>query len=259
MPKAAGLYYTVSPSALAGRPPLLLIHGAGGTQLHWPPVLRKSEAATVYALDLPGHGKSDLAGRHAVTDYAGAVLEWMDALGLPRAVLAGHSMGGAVSLMTALECGARVAGLVLVGTGARLRVDPALLEGTSDEARFPKAVAEIVKRSFGPAASPGLTGQAHRRMLEVRHTVLHGDLLACNQFDVFDRLGEIGCPALVVCGTADEMTPVKYSEFLAQRIAGAELALVESAGHMVMLERPADVARAVSDFMDRHWSVGSSQ
>ena len=214
--------------------------------------------ATVYAIDLPGHGKSDGAGLHAVPDYGEAVLAWMDALGLGQVILAGHSMGGAIGLSLALDCPARIAGLILVGTGARLRVDPAVLEGAAEEATFPRTVADIIKRALGPKASPRLTRQAQERMLEVRPTVLRGDFLACNQFDVMERLGGLALPVLVLCGTADAMTPVKYSEYLASRISGAELVRVDGAGHMVMLERPAEVVQAMSGFLDRHWPGANS-
>src|SRR5215212_8694137 len=104
-------------------PALVCIHGAGGTHAHWGYQLRDlSAVAQVYAIDLPGHGRSAPPGRGSIAGYAAALYDWMDTLGLDRAALIGHSMGGAVALWMALEAPERVAGLGLVGAGGRMRV-----------------------------------------------------------------------------------------------------------------------------------------
>lgn len=233
-----------------GRPsdaPLVLVHGAGGTHLHWPPQVRRLADTDVFALDLPGHGKSGGAASSAIPEKAEAVLALLDHLRAGRAVLAGHSMGSAIALTTALLHPERVAGLVLVGAGARLRVAPARLESLQRD--FPAAVAEIVAATFGPGASEQLRRLAQRRMLEVDPGVLRGDWEACNTFDVMDRLREITAPALVLSGEADVMTPPKYGRYLAEHLPRARLCLVPGAGHMVMLEQPEVVVAAIREFM----------
>jgi pimeloyl-ACP methyl ester carboxylesterase len=94
-----------------------------------------------------------------------------------------------------------------------------------------------------------MTELAHARMAETPPAVLHGDFLACDQFDVLPRLGEILSPTLVICGEEDQLTPLKYSRFLAEAIPDARLEKVPKAGHMVMLEQPAAVTTAVKSFM----------
>ncbi|MBN1979269.1 MAG: alpha/beta fold hydrolase, partial [Anaerolineae bacterium] len=76
-----------------------------------------------------------------------------------------------------------------------------------------------------------------------------GDLTACDRFDVMERLGEIDAPALVVAGSADRLAPVKYAHYLAAHVSGAQIAIVEGAGHMVMLERSAEVAGSIQRFL----------
>ena len=95
--------------------------------MHWPGELRRLPDHEVYALDLPGHGRSGGPGRTDIGAYAEVVREFADALKLPAFVLGGHSMGGAIALEFALRYGSRLAGLILVGTGARLRVAPEIL------------------------------------------------------------------------------------------------------------------------------------
>jgi pimeloyl-ACP methyl ester carboxylesterase len=232
-----------------GRPPLILIHGAGGTRLFWPPDVRRLEAATVYALDLPGHGESPGPGRSTIEDYAGVVVNWMGAEGIAQAVLVGHSMGGAVALIIALLHPERVAGLVLVASGGRLRVHPAIREQSVDLEGLRRTIDLVVEWSFGPSADPRLVELAGRRMVESGGQSLHGDFLACDRFDALDRLGEIRTPTLVVCGSEDRLTPPKYARALAESIPQARLEMVNGAGHMVMLEQPAAVARALAEFL----------
>ena len=120
-----------------GSPPLLLIHGAGGSRLHWPPGIRRLTGWRVLAIDLPGHGDSPGPGERSIEAYTGCVLEWLDEYGVERVIPAGHSMGGAIALTLALQAPDRLAGMVLVGSGARLRVAPSILEISGQSSTFP--------------------------------------------------------------------------------------------------------------------------
>ncbi len=215
------LFAALHRSKRADAVPLVLIHGAGGNHLYWGAAVRALPEAHVYALDLPGHGRSTGAGRTSVAQYASVVIQLLDALGLETAVLAGHSMGGAIAQTAALEFPERVRGLVLVGTGSRLRVLPRILDGTLTDYA---ATAELVcQYAYSESAPAELVRAGLAQMLRVPAQVVHDDFAACNAFEVTDRLGEIRCPTLVLCGTEDRLTPLKYSTFLAERIAGAQL------------------------------------
>ncbi len=239
------LFYAARPG---GRPNVVLIHGAGGSHLVWPAELRHWSGATVYALDLPAHGKSGGRGRTSVVDYAGVVAGWLAALALERAVVVGHSMGGAIAQQLALDYPACVAGVILVATGARLRVLPAILEGLL--ADYESTLDLINQYAWGPDTPAELVRRGREHLAQANAQVTHGDYVACNTFDVMNRLQDITAPALVIGGTADQLTPVKYATKLAESIPGAQLCLIEGAGHMVMLEKPAQVVQAVADFLD---------
>ncbi|HEU4384204.1 MAG TPA: alpha/beta fold hydrolase [Anaeromyxobacteraceae bacterium] len=246
---AAGIFHADSAPAAASGPPLLLVHGAGGTHRSWPEAMRALPGRRVIALDLPGHGGSPGPAKAEVAGYARSVLGLLDALRLGTAAVAGHSMGGAVALTLALEAPARVAALCLVGTGARLRVSQAILQATADPPALARAADSIAAWSLGPSAGEALQREVLEGLLAAGPGVVHGDFAACNAFDVMGRLGEIRVPSLVVCGAEDRLTPPKYSEFLRDRIAGARLELIQGAGHMVMLEAPGAVARLVEGFL----------
>ncbi len=227
-------------------PPVVLLHGAGGSHQHWLYQVRNLPRSATYAPDLPGHGRSEGMGYDTIQAYGDWVVAFLEALGLERAVLVGHSMGGGIALDVALRHPHRVAGLGLVATGARLRVAPAILEGILQN---PEAAVQIIcEWAYGPEAPQEMRRLGRRQMGTTPPQVLHGDFVACDAFDVMSRLGEIVAPTLIVCGTQDRLTPPKYSIFLRDQIAGATLHLVEGAGHMVMIEKPEAVAGAIADF-----------
>lgn len=231
-------------------PALICVHGAGGTHQHWGYQVRDlSDAARVYAFDLPGHGGSALPGCSQVADYSSALIGFMDACGLDRAVLVGHSMGGAIALWTALEVPERVIGLGLVGTGGRLRVAPAILDGFGRDVAA--TIRLVVDYAYATTASARALALAEQSFALCDPAVYHDDFVACDAFNVVARLSEIRCPTAVVCGVDDRLTPPKYSESLRDRIPGAALTLVPDAGHMVMVEQPAAVTTALRALVRR--------
>ncbi|MGD2143101.1 MAG: alpha/beta hydrolase [Anaerolineae bacterium] len=244
--EAGELFYTFTRRP-EGNKTMVLVHGAGGSRLHWPAGLRQMPGTTVFTLDLPGHGRSGGDGCGTIDCYAAAVIAFLDEVGVDQAVVAGHSMGGAIAQKLALEAAERVSALVLIGTGARLRVAPAILHGIRDD--FDQAVELITDYAWSPDAELSLTKLGLRDLRQTGAKVLLGDFLACDRFDVMDHLAEIKAPALVVGGTADRLTPIKYARYLGSRIPDARLVTVEGAGHMVMLERPQKVAGVVRGFV----------
>jgi pimeloyl-ACP methyl ester carboxylesterase len=250
MPVSGNLYYSYHRDIGVENPPMVLIHGAGGMHLYWPPEIRRLCKCCVYAIDLPGHGKSDICdGQQTIGDYARYVVQWLESIQLRRAVIVGHSMGSAIALALAINHPEYVIGLGLLGAGARLRVNPDLLNFASDLTTFYKAADLLVACSFSSNAPERLVELASKRMEETRQSVLYGDLLACNQFDVMDRLGEVQQHTLVLCGADDQMTPVRYAQYLSGSIPDAQLTVIPNAGHMVMLEQPGLVANSLLSFL----------
>lgn len=250
MPTAAQLHYFAHGTDSYDHAPVLLIHGSGAHHLYWPPQLRRLRDHRIYAMDLPGHGKSDGIGRDRVEDYVGDLTAFMDAVGLNSAIWIGHSLGGAIALHAALHHPRRVLGIGMLASGARLRVDADLLRLVSREATFGSALNLIGDRSFSTSVDPRLRQLAVQRMGEMRSTVLLGDFAACNAFDESSHLDQIRVPALILCGTDDRMIPPRLSEALHSAIPRSELVVVPDTGHMLMLERPEQTAAALTPFID---------
>ena len=237
-----------------GGAPIVLIHGAGSNHLVWNSQLAALAGTTrAYALDLPGHGRSGGGGRSASRGYADLVCSFLDALSLDRAIIAGHSMGGTIAQTLGLENPDRVLGLVLAGTGARLRVLPAFLEGSVSD--FANIAHQFNAAEFAPNSDERLRKLSEQQLLACDPLVFHNDLVACNSFDALARVSEISVPTLVICGAQDWMTPVKYSQYLASKIPNAQLRLIEGAGHMLMIEKPDEFSRALVEWIP---SIGNS-
>lgn len=240
------IHYAVTGS---GARTLCLIHGAGGSALAWIRQLEElADVVRVVALDLPGHGESGGQGCRKIGDYVAVVRGFVEALKLGKIVLAGHSMGGAVAQACALDRPDLLAGLILVGTGARLRVLPRILELL--ESDYSEGCAFVTRMGFSPLSSQSLKDGAKAVMLQTKPHVPVGDFRACDSFDIMDRVGTIELPALIICGQEDELTPPKYSYFLAEKIRGARLLLIERAGHYVQLEQPEAVNVEVRQFLE---------
>lgn len=251
MPYQDGLYYYAYHPEDQDRTPLVLVHGAGGDHLHWPVQIRRLSGYRVYALDLPGHGKSRGHGLQDVGDYAQVVISWLNEMGIPKVIMIGHSMGSAIALWLGIHYPERLWGLGLIGSGPTLPVNLTLLDEVGHKTTFPDAVNKIIKWSFSPHTDRGLIETAQDRMLDIRPSVLQGDFLACEEFDVRDRLDRIEVPVEIICGGDDKMVPLRLSQQLAEGIPEAELEIIPKAGHMLMIERPEALVGAIRPFIEK--------
>ena len=231
------------------KPTALLIHGAGGSHLSFPVALRKHSSFESILVDLPGHGGSDGSGRGRIADYAEDVLALMDTLQIDTAIVTGHSMGGAVAQWLALNHGERVSGLILIGSGARLPVNPALIK--SIVADTEATIQNLLRWMWSKNAPADMKAQSAAIMRETDPSVMQGDFIACDNFEVRGRLAKIEAPTLIIAGEKDKMTPLSLSEELAQGIAQSRLVVIRDAGHMMLLEKAAETAEAIRGWLDQ--------
>lgn len=230
--------------------PVVFIHGAMGNKLIWLMLSRRLAKAlpgrTHFLVDLPGHGESGGSGYDSIENYAESVAEFMDAQSIARATVVGHSMGGAVAQQLALDFSDRIQSLVLIATGARLGVAPPIFEALKSD--FDGAVTMMRDFVFGPDSPDAIVNPAIDQMGQVGPETALGDFSACNNFDSRDRIGSIKARALVCCGELDRMTPAKGNRKLAA-LLNAPYSEFAKAGHMLPLEKPAELSRAVAEFL----------
>ena len=137
---------------------------------------------------------------------------------------------------------------MLIGTGARLKVYPAILEGIVKDKE--KTARMILDTAFSPQFPERLKEKVFTEYMKNDAETVFNDFTACDGFNVMGRIGSLSIPALIICGAEDRFTPVKYSQYLAGSIPGAGLVLIEGAGHMVMIERPDEVNKAIDTFVE---------
>ncbi|MFP4393516.1 MAG: alpha/beta fold hydrolase, partial [Desulfohalobiaceae bacterium] len=206
--KGTSIHYRTANTDLQGNIPVLFIHGAGASLHVWANQLQEDiPGFCQIALDLPGHARSQGQGQEYIQDYVAWITAFIQAMGLEQCILAGHSMGGAITQLAALTQPELFPALVLVGTGARLRV----AEDVLTKARNGESFAAYSYASHTPLH---LQQEAEKEFSLTPAEVRYRDFLACDRFDIMHRVQDIQHPVLIICGQEDCLTPVKYSQYL---------------------------------------------
>ncbi len=237
---------------------LLFIHGSGGSADSWYYQLKGLAGAD--ALTLPGHAAA-LSRQPApdtppipdrlcanVEECADYVADYITARGYAAGavVTVGHSLGGAIAMRHALAYPQQLAGLILIGTGARLRVRPELLAALEHD--YPAGVEMLIEGYFGADADPRIVEGTRRKLLRLPNRVTLNDFRLCNDFDIMSAVGDITLPTLLIFGAGDPLTPPKYGEWLAAHLPHARLAIVPSSGHMFPITQAAAVNALIAEF-----------
>ena len=242
---------------------VLLVHGYGGDRNSWL-FLQEPLAARhrVYALDLPGHGTSAKdVGDGSVDLLADAVLGVLDAVGSDRAHLVGHSLGGAVVLAAAARSPGRIASLTLFApAGFGPSINAGYVRGFA-AAQTRRELKPIVGQLF--ADEQLVTRQvvddllAYKRLdgvdaalAALAETLLDGDEQRIDSAAAVRALGEV-VPVTVVWGSADRIIPAEQASSVAAVAPGAAVRVIDGAGHMPHMERPAEAQAAVEETIAR--------
>jgi pimeloyl-ACP methyl ester carboxylesterase len=235
------------------RPLIVFLHGAGmdhsvfALQSRW----FAHHGWRVLAVDLPGHGRSGGAPLASVRGLADWTAELIASQG-GRAALVGHSMGALIALAAAARRPEQILAIGLVGVAEKMPVHPDLLKAA--KAGHHDAVDMVAIWGLGGPAtrggspSPGqwMLGGALRLIEQAPLGALHADLSACTVYgSASEDADKVACPAALVLGERDMMTPVKSGLALAAHIAGAKATVLPGAGHMMTVERPTETLAAL--------------
>lgn len=254
--------YTGGPGFSTQAPVVVLIHGAGHDHSVWNLLARRlaHHGFGVLAPDLPGHGRSSGAALSSIEGLAGWIGQLLDATGVARANLVGHSMGSLIALQFAAQAPERVDKLVLIGSVAPMPVARPLLDAARDDRDAAHAMINQWSYSqqsqLGRSASPGLhLPNINLRLMERQASgVLATDLGACNAYQGgLAAAARVAAPTTLICGDRDQMTPQRAARPLLQALAnaqgGARMITLEGAGHAIMAEAPEALAHAVERFL----------
>ncbi len=227
---------------------IVFVHGSGWNTRMWYRQRDSLQSSMeVVLVDLPGHGESPGHGYDSAEEYRDEIYGTIKRLNLGRCYVAGHSLGGAIAMSLALSYHHVVKGIVLIGTGAKLKVLPQILEDIKKNKEG--TIHNIIDLAFSRQASSALKKEDFDETMKCSAEVIYKDFNACDSFDIMDSVSSLQVPALIVCGTDDSLTPPKYSHYLNHAIQDSRLVLIEDAGHMVMMEKPEQVNRAIEEFI----------
>ena len=232
------------------RPTLLMIHGAGGKSAIWSFQLAfLNKQINTYAIDLPGHGQSGKNAAKSISGYTDWLIKVIEAWFKEPIYIIGNSMGGAIAQSIAIKNGQLLKGLILIGTGATLKVAPQFLQGLADN--FKNTVATIMGYAYHEHTDNNLIREGSKFMEEAGQSVVYDDFSACNNFDSRGDLDKIATPTLIICGEEDKLTPPDESRKLHKTIKNSTLKIIPQAGHMVMIEKYEEVNELILEFIHK--------
>lgn len=260
----ANIYaYTGGKPFDATRPTVVLIHGVLGDHSVW--ALQSRYLAhhgwNVLAIDLPGHCRSGGEAPASVEAAADFIAALLDAAGVQRAALVGHSWGSLIALEAAARLQERISHLALVGTAYPMKVSPALIEAALNTPEKALRMVNVFSRNtLAPPSGAGFwvygAGLAlGRRVLRSNPqvNVFHRGFVACDSYANGEQaMARTTCPVLFALGAADQMTPPKAAQGLiaTARSTGQRVQVVSlPSGHNQMSEAPDETLMALRDFL----------
>jgi pimeloyl-ACP methyl ester carboxylesterase len=235
------------------RPSLICLHGAADNHHAYDHLLDALSSCDRYAINLPDRAGTVGPPLTSVAEMEAFLSGFLESEVDGDYVVAGHSLGGGIAIEHALASRSeRLKGIVLLATGARLRVHPMILQLFEQAAKF-GGLPPLPPGLYETGADPDLIARAskHRELTPI--PTGGTDWRAADAFDRMQDVKDIQVPALIIAGTHDALTPPKYAEYLAANIAENELHVIERAGHMLVMERVPEVSRVIEGFMSRLW------
>lgn len=226
-------------------PATLFVHGAGMNHSVWAPIVQQLAAldGNFIAVDLPGHGRSSGDAINSIEGMADWLVDLVDAMGLDRVALVGHSMGSLVALDCAARYPQRIRALGLVGTSAPMPVSQDLLDLAA--ANDPAAFEMLAEWGYADPKHPGLE-ETLRIFQSCAPGILYNDLDACNRYQhALERAAAVDCPVAMILGEWDRLTPVRNAEILVGALPSPEVDIITEVGHTLMAEAPEALIRAL--------------
>jgi 3-oxoadipate enol-lactonase len=248
-----------SASVLGEAPPLVLIHGIGADGRMFDPVVeRLADAAHIVTWNLPGYGGKPLAGPLDFPGLAAALAADLDALGIDRAVVLGHSIGGMVAQELAATSPHRVRALILSATTAVFGSRDGSFQRAFVQARLgpldagqtmAQMAAEVSPRLLGSAAAPEAAPALVKLMSEVPEATFRAAVACLVTFNRRAELERVAVPTLMIAGEEDTNAPLKAMTRMAEVVPGSRLEVLSRTGHLAPLECPDRYAEIVRRFL----------
>ncbi len=181
--------------------------------------------------------------------FVDVVQKCITTLQLNEIILCGHALGGAITQSFYLKYPEKVSALILIDTGAKLRVSPYILNTV--KINYQEFLDSLSVGIFYRKTSPQIVDEYVRQSMDIKPEVAYSDFKICDNFDAIGQISSIKVPTLIICGKEDKIAPLKYSMFFNEKIVNSKLIVIPKASHMVMLEQPQEVNKAIEEFLKK--------
>lgn len=223
---------------------LIFLPGSGCSSIVWEQQLSFFDNSL--ALNFPGHPEGNALNN--VSDLAQWLVSYIEKRNLTEVVLVGHSLGSAVAMQAALLAKVDIKALVLIGSGARLKVIPQLLDSLSGLVENNSEIPDFLLSANQKIVEP-LRTKINTSIKANGASVMLKDFSACDTFDVMEHLSDINIPVQIIVGDKDHMTPLKYATFLQDKLSQAELVIIKNGTHMAFAEQPDLINKKIQGFL----------
>ena len=250
--------YTAAHPLDPAKPTVVFVHGAGldhssfGLQSRY----FGYHGRNVLALDLPAHGRSEGPPLRSIEEMADWIAAVLQVLKISKAAVVGHSMGSLVTLEFAARHPAMAERIAFIGVAFPMKVAAPFLEAAkaNDYSAFDMHTiwGHAAQAALAANPNPGMWmyGDALARLERLAPGVLHAGLKACNDYAAgLESAAKVKCPALLLIGKRDMMTPPRAAHPLAEKIPGCKIVVLEGSGHTLMAEAPDATLDALIEFI----------
>ncbi len=224
---------------------LVFIHGAGTSGLSF--YYQSKHFRNSKALDLPGHPTGTPC--ESINDYVEWVRGFIAARGYKDIILCGHSMGGAISLAYANKYPEEVKGLVLMNTGAKLKVSPKIFNSCKVTSAEQASTWLKHHETHFKCPDDDIKHLLTQKTKTIGPNIEITDLKACDNFDMMNQVSSLNIPTQIICGDNDLLTPPNYSQYLSDNITDSDLTVIPGSGHFSQLDSHKIVNQTIEQFL----------
>jgi pimeloyl-ACP methyl ester carboxylesterase len=230
--------------------PVILLHGGGGTHMGWPSDLRRFPGQNVFAIDLPGHGKSKQPACNDLDGLANRLHDYISGMGFFNVILIGFSLGGALAIQYVSHFPERVRKLALISCGARFHIPDGVMSYLRPPVNNVKAAEAFSRAAFFTNTPPAVRRKIIEPLYHLDPFVMAVDFHMGRVFRAAFPKNPVNTPCLFIGGADDKISPPQSIRLLENLSTQTQIEIIKDAGHMVIYEKTRTVRDRLVGFLE---------